>query len=92
VVAIIYRELAASVADEESTREAILYLEKFGIYSAGQDFKEATSRVISSLFAVGKFAAEEELDKATKQQRLLLRYQALVKKSSKLRFTTTNRS
>jgi hypothetical protein len=40
IFAIICRELAASVADEESTKEAILYLEKFGNDTTEQDFRQ----------------------------------------------------
>ena len=72
IFAIICRELAASVADEESTKEAILYLEKFAIYTAGQDFMDATSRVISSLRAVGKAVAKNGLEDATKRTALSL--------------------
>jgi hypothetical protein len=53
--------------------------------AAAKELDKATKQAALSLLAVCKAAMEND-----KQHRLLLRYQA--KKSSKLRFTTTNRS
>ncbi|MCK4732940.1 MAG: DUF2254 domain-containing protein, partial [Methanophagales archaeon] len=65
-------KFAASIEDEESTREAILYLEKFGIYIVKQDLKEATEQVVLSLRAVGEAAADNGLKDATEQAALSL--------------------